>query len=49
MRLESRGKAKRLSSKAEVPAKLSIAYTVDLMITVELEVVYSIYMVFEGI
>ena len=49
MRLELRGKAKRLSSKAEVLAKLSIAYIVDLMITVKLEVVCSIYIVFESI
>ena len=49
MRLELRDKAKRLSSKAEVPAKLSIAYTVDLMIAVELEVVCSIYVVFKSI
>ena len=49
MRLESRDKTKRLSSKAEVPAKLPIAYMIDLMITVELEVVCSIYIVFESI
>ena len=47
--MESRGKAKRLSSKAEVPAKLPIAYTVDSMIAVELEVVCSVYIVFESI
>ena len=49
MRLESRGKAKRLSGKAKVPAKLPITYTVNSMITVELEVVCSVYVVFEGI
>ena len=47
--MESRSKAERLSGKAEVPAKLPIAYTVDSMIAVELEVVCSVYIVFEGI
>ena len=49
MRLELRGKAERLSGKAKVPAKLPIAYTVDSMIAVELEVVCSVYIVFKGI
>ena len=49
MRLESRGKTERLSSKAEVLAKLPIAYIVDLMIIVELEVVCSMYIVFKSI
>ena len=49
VRLELRSKAKRLSSKVKVPAKLPIAYIVDLMITVELEVVCSIYVVFKSI
>ena len=47
--MESRGKAERLSSKAKVLAKLPIVYIVDLMITVELEVVCSVYVVFESI
>ena len=49
MRLESRSKAKRLSSKAKVPAKLPITYIVDSIIVVKLEIVCSIYIVFESI
>ena len=49
MRLELRDKTKRLSSKAEVLAKLPIAYTVNSMIIVELEIVYSMYIVFKSI
>ena len=49
MRLESRDKTKRLSDKAKVPAKLPIAYIVNLMIIVKLEVVCSIYIVFKSI
>ena len=49
MRLESRGKTERLSGKAEVLAKLPIAYIVNLMITIKLEVVCSIYIVFKSI
>ena len=47
--MELRSKAKWLSNKAKVPAKLPIAYMVDLMIAVELEVFCSVYIVFEGI